>query len=242
MANLDAFVNRTKPLPVSLSTSQEIRDRASTFVGNIYRARTLAEARAAINYLSRVVHGSKPASHEIAAWRCMSLKAGKTGLDGEDDFEVIEGSEDDGEGRAGARVLKAMQTEAVMDAVVIVSRWYGGTMLGPIRFEHIETCARDVCRAVRLQDELEDLLATLSSLDDILENLRSELEKVKSASPMTVDDAAAPSGSQRRVRKPQDYSVIRKAVDIAKAKRLVTARENAIKNMKTLITKAKEKA
>lgn len=53
----------------------------------------------------------------------MSLKNGKTGLGGPDDFEVASGSDDDGEKYAGGRILKVMQAEGVLDAVVIVSRW-----------------------------------------------------------------------------------------------------------------------
>ena len=32
----------------------------------------------------------------------------------------------------------------VTNVVVFVSRWYGGTPLGPARFKHINQCARDV--------------------------------------------------------------------------------------------------
>lgn len=53
----------------------------------------------------------------------MVLKQGKSGLGGPDEFEVKSGSKDDGERFAGARVLKVMESEGVMDAVVIVSRW-----------------------------------------------------------------------------------------------------------------------
>jgi hypothetical protein len=53
----------------------------------------------------------------------MVLKTGKTGLDGPDDFELIQGSKDDGESWAGGKILKVMQNMAVIDAVVIVSRW-----------------------------------------------------------------------------------------------------------------------
>jgi hypothetical protein len=44
-------------------------------------------------------------------------------LAGPDDFEVKEGSSDDGEQGAGNKVLKVMREEAVIDAVVVVSRW-----------------------------------------------------------------------------------------------------------------------
>lgn len=52
----------------------------------------------------------------------MVLRQGRTGL-GEDDFMLIEGSEDDNEKWAGAKVLGVMKSLAVLDTVVVVSRW-----------------------------------------------------------------------------------------------------------------------
>ena len=46
------------------------------------------------------------------------------GLAGPDDFELVTGADDDGEKHAGARVLKVMQAEGIIDAVVVVSRWW----------------------------------------------------------------------------------------------------------------------
>jgi hypothetical protein len=54
----------------------------------------------------------------------MVLKQGQTGLKGPEDFQLIQGSKDDGENWAGGKVLKVMQNLAIIDAVVIVSRWY----------------------------------------------------------------------------------------------------------------------
>lgn len=51
------------------------------------------------------------------------LRQGRTGL-GDDDFMLVEGSEDDNEKWAGAKVLGVMKSLAVLDAVVIASRWY----------------------------------------------------------------------------------------------------------------------
>ena len=39
------------------------------------------------------------------------------------EFGVVSGAEDDGEKYAGGRVLRVMQAEGVIDAVVVVSRW-----------------------------------------------------------------------------------------------------------------------
>ncbi|OBZ69871.1 Protein IMPACT [Grifola frondosa] len=144
MSNLDSFVKSSRPAPNALAISQEIRDRGSLFVANVYPATTLEEARRAINHLKHVLHGSRRASHEIAAWRCMVLKTGKTGLGGTDDFELVSGSDDDGEKYAGGRVLKVMQEEGVIDAVVIISRWFGGELLGPPA-SNISNSARATC-------------------------------------------------------------------------------------------------
>ena len=120
---LDSFIIYKRPQPDPVFTSQEIRDRGSIFVANVYHASSPEEAKARINHLKYILHGPKPATHEIAAWRCMVLKSGHTGLEGPDDFELRSGSTDDGESWAGSRVLKVLQTQAIIDAVVIVSRW-----------------------------------------------------------------------------------------------------------------------
>lgn len=120
---LDSYVKSSRPPVEPLAISQEIRDRGSIFIATLYPVSSPDEARTRINHLKNVVHSTKPASHEIAAWRCMVLKHGRTGLEGPDDFELSTGSVDDGEKWAGGKVLKVMQTLAIVDAVVIVSRW-----------------------------------------------------------------------------------------------------------------------
>ena len=49
-------------------------------------------------------------------------------------------------------------------------------MLGPIRFTHIENCAREVCRVFKVEDEMQDCVSMLQSLDDILADLRVNLQ------------------------------------------------------------------
>ncbi|KAI0919071.1 hypothetical protein AcV5_002083 [Taiwanofungus camphoratus] len=225
----------TRPVSESVATSQEIRDRGSTFVGNIFPAPTPHEARAAIAHIKNVLHGARPASHEIAAWRCMVVKPDRTGLGGPDDFELKTGSEDDGEQWGGGKVLKVMQEEGVIDAVVIVSRWYGGVMLGPVRFSHIETCAREVCRTFRLKDDIETSIATLLSLDDILSSLRTDLSKITSGE---ASKSVPGESSEVSPKKVPDYTALKESLDINKAKRLITARENAIKSVKIALKKA----
>lgn len=122
-STLDAFVRTSKPPPTPAGTSQEIRDRGSLFVANIFRASTEDAARKAVAHLRNVAHGQRPATHEMSAWRCMVLKPGSSGLGGPDDFELRSGSEDDGEKYGGGRILRVMEAERILDAVVVVSRW-----------------------------------------------------------------------------------------------------------------------
>ena len=75
---------------------------------------------------------------------------------------------------------------------------FGGEMLGPVRFDHIETCAREVCHTFRLKDDMATSIATLTSLDDILASLRAELASLtgKPKAPLadgSTSGAAGPS-------------------------------------------------
>ncbi|KAF9012503.1 hypothetical protein BDQ17DRAFT_1419885 [Cyathus striatus] len=205
--NLDAFVTHSRPPPDPLATSQEIRDRSSIFVGSIYHASSPEEAKARMNHLKNVVHGQKRASHEIAAWRCMVLKKDCTGLRGPDDFELTTGYTDDGEK-------------------------YGGELLGPARFSHIETCTLEVCKEFKRNEELRECIATLRTLDDILADLRAELASLSPEKSSTV----TPSSSLAVKKTKPDYS----NMDVAKIKRLTQARENAINSIKALLAKRKK--
>lgn len=119
--------------------------------------------------------------------------------------------------------MTAMRKQGVIDAVVVVSRWYGGIMLGPTRFSHIETCTLEVCREFKRREEVKDALTTLRSLDDILAQLRDELAVLKG------EGAAAPM-------KTPDYSGWIDW-DLPKARRLIRAREGSINSVKELLSK-----
>ncbi|KAI5824266.1 ribosomal protein S5 domain 2-like protein [Schizophyllum commune Tattone D] len=196
MSTLDAFITHSKPPPTPIATSLEIRDRASIFVGTIFRVSSLADVHRCVAHLRHITHGSRPATHEMHAWRIMQTKAGRTGLGGPDDFELNTGSKDDGEQWAGNRILRVMEAQGVLDAVVVVSRWYGGTMLGPTRFDHIETCATEVCQAFKKKVEAEEFLITLTTLDDLLAELRAQLAEKKRVAKAREEEA---KGSPRTI-------------------------------------------
>ncbi len=57
---------------------------------------------------------------------------------------AVQYCDDDGEAAAGGRLLHLLQMVDARDVVVVVSRWYGGTLLGPARFTHINNAAREL--------------------------------------------------------------------------------------------------
>jgi hypothetical protein len=102
---------------------------------------------------------------------------------------------------------------------------YGGTMLGPVRFTHIENCTQEVCVRFKAVEELEEYVERLQNLDQTLADLRTKLAG---------DGAASPS-------KPQDYSTLTTSMDLAKARRLIKARESAIRSVEGILKeKSKE--
>lgn len=105
-------------------------------------------------------------------------------------------------------------------------------MLGPVRFNHIETCAREACHSFRLRDEIEEHVATLRSLDDILSTLRAELASLKQSQNSSEETKPA-------AKKLSDYDALVASLEVDKAKRLVAARERAIKSVKIGIQKLK---
>lgn len=103
-------------------------------------------------------------------------------------------------------------------------------MLGPARFSHIETCAREVSHALRARDEVEESVLTLTNLDVMLDALRAELAGLTKQN----------FSQEQPVKKKPDYADLLKTLDPSKAKRLITARENSIKSVKASLKKAKE--
>ncbi|KAG9340119.1 hypothetical protein JZ751_022045 [Albula glossodonta] len=74
------------------------------------------------------------ATHNIYAYRIYC----------EDKQTFLQDCEDDGETAAGGRLLHLLQILDVRNVMVVVSRWYGGILLGPDRFKHINNCARNI--------------------------------------------------------------------------------------------------
>ncbi|CAJ0874028.1 5239_t:CDS:10 [Entrophospora sp. SA101] len=111
--------------------SEQIEDRKSVFIAYAKRVENKQQVELFKDEMERE---NNTATHNIIAYRIMKDNDGAT----------IEEFIDDGEKYAGNRVLNLLKSLDVKNVVIIVSRWYGGVMLGPARFDHIEKCAREV--------------------------------------------------------------------------------------------------
>jgi len=122
------------PSPTSAPTytSSPITDRSSRFLA-IYSPSLSAKTLQAQDNI-------QTATHRIAAWRQPSTQRA---LSSQRLFDI--GHDDDGE-KYGGKALETVLVSLGVEGAVVVARWYGGVMLGPVRFEHIKDCARDAIR------------------------------------------------------------------------------------------------
>ncbi|NXC31426.1 IMPCT protein, partial [Campylorhamphus procurvoides] len=110
-----------------------ITDRRSTFQAHLAPVVTTRQVK---RVREKLYENKKIASatHNIYAYRIYC----------EDKQTFLQDCEDDGETAAGGRLLHLMQILNVHNVLVVVSRWYGGILLGPDRFKHINNCARNI--------------------------------------------------------------------------------------------------
>ena len=132
------LVEEVKPIPVEISIPEIISGdtvtvKKSSFQGHVAIVHTLQEVKAVLRKLKENRKVSQ-ATHNIVAYR----------LSGINETSFIQDYADDGEVNAGGRLLHLLQIMDVKNIVVIVSRWFGGVLLGPDRFRLINNCARDV--------------------------------------------------------------------------------------------------
>lgn len=114
------------------SLSEVISEKKSVFIA---RAAPVTSVEQAKQYLAHLLATDKKvakATHNITAWRIR----GQNGVQYQD-------CDDDGETAAGGRLLHLLELMGVWDAMVVVTRWYGGVQLGPDRFRIINQTARD---------------------------------------------------------------------------------------------------
>ncbi|CAN6673793.1 protein IMPACT homolog [Trichomonascus vanleenenianus] len=111
--------------------SEPVTDRKSVFIARAAEVHSGEEALRKIAML-KLDKKIARAAHNMTAYRIKR-----------EDGVLVQDCDDDGEAAAGGRMLHLLQLTDSINVVVCVSRWYGGIHLGPDRFKHINSTARD---------------------------------------------------------------------------------------------------
>ncbi|ODN98409.1 hypothetical protein L198_03653 [Cryptococcus wingfieldii CBS 7118] len=160
--------------------------------------------------------------HRMWACRSLCLKDGKNGTEGEDAYQLIESFDDDGEKFGGERILKVLKEHHAVDVLSVCVRWYGGDMIGPIRFQHIATTVQTSLNSLNSLVHLRDLRQALTALDEEITLLRVAIAETSSSQAKADDETPAP------LIKPKPNPNYDAIDDVAKLERLVVARERAL--------------
>ena len=104
-------------LTIARDGAAEIEEKRSRFLCTLARVSDEAEARAVVERLRK--------EHWDARHTCSAFRIGQPP-------QPVERSNDDGEpaGTAGAPMLEVLRGAGISDTVAVVTRWFGGTLLG----------------------------------------------------------------------------------------------------------------
>jgi len=225
--------------------SSSIEDRASTFVAAF--SPTIA---------SKTLQAHQPykkASHRILAWRKPSKQQSLSTVTNSNVAAKIiydTGSDDDGEKYAGKKLEKLL-IEMNVTGAVVVARWYGGVLLGPVRFDHIVNVAKEAIQKWQVfvngepsskklkvdstpqltpqqeSEQKERLAKHLANRDESIKVLRGLLAEKKSSKSQDNSTSESPKPSQSaqtKVAQSTDYT----SMPLTKLRQLEKARDTTI--------------
>ena len=170
---------RSPSVTSELYKSSPIDDRSSRFIAYY-------SPRISVKELQRNRDVST-AMHRIAAWRKLSTQRSLSSTPVYDS-----GHDDDGE-KYGGKTLEKVLISVNITGAIVVARWYGGVLLGPVRFDHIRNCATEAItkwrmenarpvKQMKVEDEnvkIKALIAILKERDQSISVLRGLLTEKK---------------------------------------------------------------
>ncbi|KAI0378904.1 hypothetical protein F5Y04DRAFT_136565 [Hypomontagnella monticulosa] len=125
------------PLSKSWSASQPVTLKGSTFIVRATQIAEPSQCQSALNSLFSAIPSLQDATHNAWAYRVRvptNLFSATT---------IKEGSFDDGESGCGDFLIKNMRETNAVDTLVVMTRWYGGVMLGPDRWRIMRNCLKE---------------------------------------------------------------------------------------------------
>lgn len=118
------------------TTTEAIVDRKSTFIGHAIKLDRPEEVPHLLARLEEQNPRMSKATHPLMrAWVCTVGDEGSTTSRGTSSRVVHRDCDDDGETAAGGRMAHLLEALHCENALVVVSRWYGGIQLGADRFK-----------------------------------------------------------------------------------------------------------
>lgn len=130
-------ISASEQEPATWSASQPVTLKESTFIVRAISLSKPSERAAKMQALFERYPSLKDASHNAWAYRVNA----PTNLFGA--TTVKEESFDDGESGCGSFLIKNMREMATVDTLVVMSRWYGGVMLGQDRWRIMRDCLKN---------------------------------------------------------------------------------------------------
>ncbi|XP_076044233.1 protein IMPACT-B-like isoform X3 [Oratosquilla oratoria] len=117
----------------TIISGEIISDRKSHFQPHLAAVTSQDEVKQVVSklYTNKKIAN---ATHNMLAYRIAGSRS-----------EVfLQDCDDDGETHAGGRMLHLLQIVDARNVLVVVSRWFGGILLGPDRFKHINNATRQI--------------------------------------------------------------------------------------------------
>ncbi|KAK8100693.1 impact protein-like protein [Apiospora kogelbergensis] len=118
------------------SASSPVTSKDSTFIVRATKLEKLSQRQDRLQSLFTTIPNLRGADHNAWAYRVKKPDMFGSHVIREDSF-------DDGEGGSGDFMLKIMRETNTLDTLVVMTRWYGGTMLGPDRWRIIRQCLKE---------------------------------------------------------------------------------------------------
>ncbi|KAI2628464.1 hypothetical protein GGR54DRAFT_345541 [Hypoxylon sp. NC1633] len=121
----------------SWSASQPVTLKKSAFIVRATQITEVSQRQSTLQSLFAAIPSLQNATHNAWAYRIHA----PTNLFGA--TTIKEDSFDDGESGCGDFLLKNMRETNAVNTLVVMTRWYGGIMLGPDRWRIMRNCLKD---------------------------------------------------------------------------------------------------
>lgn len=132
----DVEAHHAEEGPFLIFHGEPLTDRKSVFQAHAAHVTSVEDIDKVLVQLRESSRKVATATHNTLAYRIQ--RPGEM---------VLQDFDDDGEKGAGKGVLYVLQQLEAVNLVCIISRWFGGTKLGPVRFKHINRVSREVVEA-----------------------------------------------------------------------------------------------